>query len=287
MADDALRAKDWQKVLKLFEAALCIPLQVRLAPSLQQVNLDSMTYSEDLYSAVQSSSDAFLTFAEKFLACVPADFLHTSSNKQIVAKAKLLGISYHGSAVGENVARALTNVAPYVTSAEFQKAFKEFEEISKVLNDQSKLPMLLFACTKAHGKAKPASVEAAVAIIRALRSALVHKDITKHNELTAVFLVGGRAKAGFAHALFKRKVFVDLIKVVVESENGTFAKEAKDKIFPKLSSVTAVERHFTVQVRHAVSAVGEIDDEDEDTEALNGVGLSCASMKKITDLRRA
>ena len=283
-ADDALRAKDWQKVLKLFEAALCIPMQVRCAPSLQQVNLDSMTYSEDLYSAIQSNSDAFLTFAEKFVACFPADFLNTSSQKVIVTKARLVGISYHGAAVAENVARSLKNLAPYVTSAEFKKAFKEFAEVSSVLNDQSKLSMLLFACTTAHGKGNPASLEAAVAIIRALRSSLVHKDITKHNDLTAVFLVGGRAKAGFAHVMFKRKVFVDLIKVVVEGEHGQFAKEAEEKIFPKLSSSSAVETHFTVHVRPADSAVGEIDDEDgPDPEALNGVGLSVASMTKFNE----
>ena len=208
--------------------------------------------------------------------------------KQIVAKAKALGISFHGSAVGDNVARALINVAPYVTSPEFRKAFKEFEEISSVLNDQTKLPLLTFACTKTHGKAEPAAVEAAVAVIAALRSSLVYKDIAKESHFTVMFLTGGRNKAGFVHTLFKRKVFIEFIKVVVETSHGAFAKEAKEKIFPKLSSVSAIETHFTVQVRHAGSAVGEIDDEDEpDPEALTGVGLSFASMKNSPSLRRA
>ena len=56
--DDALRAKDHQKVHKLFQAALCMPIRVRVAPTLPQVILDSITYSEDLYAGKEATSDS-------------------------------------------------------------------------------------------------------------------------------------------------------------------------------------------------------------------------------------
>ena len=62
VVDDALRAGDHTKVLKLFEAALCLPLRLRLGPSMVQVTLDSISYSEELFTAYASTSDGFLVF---------------------------------------------------------------------------------------------------------------------------------------------------------------------------------------------------------------------------------
>ena len=127
VVDDALRASNHVKVLKLYEAALCLPLQVRCGPSLIQVSLDNITYSEDLFASNTASSDAFFTFAEKVMAAFPPDFVGKNSARNIVMRAGDLGISFRGSAVGDGVARALMNVAPFVIVPEFQAAFSAFE----------------------------------------------------------------------------------------------------------------------------------------------------------------
>ena len=59
--DDALRACDYFKVRRLYEAALSMPMRVRAGPSLQQITLDSLSYSEDLYAANCITSDSFST----------------------------------------------------------------------------------------------------------------------------------------------------------------------------------------------------------------------------------
>ena len=84
VVDDALRESDHVKVLKLYEAALCLPLHVRCGPSLKQVSLDSITYSEDFFASNSASSDAFFTFAEKVMAAFPPDFVGSNSAKNIV-----------------------------------------------------------------------------------------------------------------------------------------------------------------------------------------------------------
>ena len=288
----------WAKVLKLYEAALCLPLQMRCGPSMQQVSLDSITYSEDLFAANSASSDAFLAFAEKVMSALPAGFLQSHSVKNIVARAESLGISFHGSAVGDSVARALINVAPFVICQEFRKAFMAFEEISTTLNDQTKISFLTHACTKAYGKTSDAATEASVKVLVALRAGLLYKDIAKESHLTKEFLTGGRKKAGFVHWFFKRTAFIDFIKVLVDSSHGRFAGEAKDKIFPKLTSASEMEKEFAGPITQAGSgdeqvcptfrrakfgtvgsAVGDTDSDEEVPEAC--VGLSYATMKQF------
>ena len=57
--DDALRANDLQQTIALFQAALAMPMRMRLAPSRQQVCLDSISYYEDLFAAKLATSDSF------------------------------------------------------------------------------------------------------------------------------------------------------------------------------------------------------------------------------------
>ena len=300
VVDEKLRASDWTKVLKLYEAALCLPLHMRCGPSMKQVALDSITYSEDLFASNSASSDAFLTFAEKVMSVIPTHYLATASVKNIIARAATLGLSFHGSAVGDSVTRALINVAPFITTEEFRNAFRAFEEISPALNDQAKISFLTNTCTKAYGKSGGAAVGASVSVLVALRAGLLYKDIVKESHLTKEYLTGGRHKAGFVHWFFKRSAFIDFINVLVASSNGRFVDEAKEKIFPKLTSVSQVVEHFTKPItqagsadvhvrpsfRRAVfgklsSAVGENDEDDPESEDLNGVGLSFATMKQF------
>ena len=237
---------------------------------------------------------------EKVMSALPPDFLQSSSVKNIVARAESLGISYHGSAVGDIVARAFINVAPFIMSSAFLKAFRAFEEVSLALNDQTKISLLTQACSKTHWKTSVAATEASVQVLLALRAGLLYKDIAKDSHLTKEFLTGGRHKAGFVHWFLKRKAFIEFLQVLVGSSHGRFADEAKDKIFPKLTSVVKMEKEFTGPITQAGSgdeqvrprfrratfgtfgsAVGEIDEDEAESEALASVGLSYATMKRF------
>ena len=242
VVDDALRAGDHTKVLKLYEAALCIPLRLRLGPSMVQVTLDSITYSEDLFAAHSANSDSFMTFAEKVMVALPPGFLGSTSVTNIVIRTTNLGISFHGSAVGDNTARALTYVSPLLKSLELKSELRAFEETSAALDDVTNKLSLLHACTKAYGKAGGAATEASVALVFALRSSLVYKDIAKDQMYTKEFLIGGKCKSGFAHWFFKRTVLADFIKVLVASSNGRFSKEAEEKISPNIGTFMQMEK---------------------------------------------
>ena len=282
---EALRDSDHRKVLSLYEAALCLPLRLRCGPSLVQVSLDSITYSEDLFASNSATSDAFLTFAEKLIGALPSGFIASNSARNIVLHAKSIGISFHGSAVGDNVARALMYVAPYLNAPAFRTAFREFEEISSALNDQTNISLLLHSTTKCHAKDGVAATEAAVPVLFALRMALIYKDIGKDTILTKEFLTGTRHKAGFVHWFFKRTALVDFVKCLVVASNGGFAREAKENIFPKLTSLMQMEGHFASEkckrgyFVKVSSAVGEDDEDEPESEELASVGVLFATMK--------
>ena len=151
-----------------------------------------------------ANSDSFMTFAEKVLVALPPGFLGTNSSRSIVVHMSSLGISFHGSAVGDKTARALTYVSPYLKSLDLKNEFRAFEETSAALDDVTTTPTLLHACTKAYGKAGGAATEASVALVFALRSSLVYKDIAKGQMYTKEFLTGGNAnldsRTGFSNA---------------------------------------------------------------------------------------
>ena len=72
-ADDALRDREKRKILKLYEAALSMPMRLRLGPSRVQVSLDSISYSEDLFAAKTVVSDSFFDFAQKLIDVFPLE----------------------------------------------------------------------------------------------------------------------------------------------------------------------------------------------------------------------
>ena len=200
VVDDALRGNAYGKVLKLYAAALSTPMRLRCGPSKTQVCLDSITYSEDLFAANASSSDSFFDFTQKVIQLFPAELaVGSMSVKAVISAADKAGISYHGIKVNDNCARALQNVAPFAQSTKAQTAFKDFEDVSPALTDQTKISQPTHVASKHFGKGHDAAVGAFVELLSALRAGLLHNDIPKDSHLTKEFLVGGRNKAGFSH----------------------------------------------------------------------------------------
>ena len=118
--------------------------------------------------------------------------------KAVILQAGKCGLTFHGSKVNENTARAPLNVAPFAHDTRVQTAFKAFEDVSFGLDDQTKISMLMHAATKHFGQGREAAIGACVQIFWALRAGLLYKDIVKDSHVTKEFLVGARNKAGFA-----------------------------------------------------------------------------------------
>lgn len=194
--DDALRANDGTKIKKLFEAALSMPLRLRVGPSYTQVSLDSITYSEDLYAAKTASSDSFFDFTEKVMGLFPAEpAVGGMTSKAVIEHMDKLGVTFHGKRLGEPLARAVQQLAPYAQRADVRKALKALEDVSSALNDQTKISMLCNTASKHFGgKGSEAAFGAIIELFKVLRVALLYKDIKRDTHVTKEFLVGKAKK---------------------------------------------------------------------------------------------
>ena len=79
-----------------------MPMRMRLAPTWQQVCLDSSTHSEELFNARLTASDAFYDFATKVGELVPT--LETMTVKAIIDRCDELGVTFHAQNVTEYTA---------------------------------------------------------------------------------------------------------------------------------------------------------------------------------------
>jgi hypothetical protein len=115
--DDALRDGDTQKIIKLYEAGLSMPMRLRLTPSKNTVVLDSLTFSEDLWTSKEGASDSFWDFVVKVMAVIPTepgiDKLSAANLKKL---ADTLGLAYHATNVSESMARSVKDIAPFTQS---------------------------------------------------------------------------------------------------------------------------------------------------------------------------
>ena len=139
---------------------------------MKQVALDSITYSEELFASSFGTNDSFLTFAEKVMSAFQPDFFATATVKTNMPSSATLVISYHGSAVGDNVARALMNVA-----RRFYKSIHGVQRNQPGIKRPGEISDLTNSCSKAYGKSGDAAVGAAVSVLVALRLGLLYKDI--------------------------------------------------------------------------------------------------------------
>ena len=103
-------------------------------------------------------------------------------------------IIFHNQAIGVNGVRALLSVAPYAADVKVSNALKSMEDVSKKLNDQTNLSMLMATTTKHFPNNTDAAVGAFKELVECLRSSLLFKDIAKDAHLNKEFLVGTRHK---------------------------------------------------------------------------------------------
>ena len=275
VTDDALRERDTRKILKLYEAALSVPIQLRCAPSRKQVCLDGITGSEYIFSARRACSFSFVDFTQRLLGVMQAssgDHSGGLSRKTIVQESDMLGLTFHAVKVNDNIARCVQKVAPFAQDSGFQVAFKSFENVSLALHDHTKISLILGAVTKYYGKQSEAAVGASIKLLDALRIGVLYDGITA-SQLTKEFLVGRRRHEGFVKVLLARCAFKELVKCMASTEPPHV--EEAHSIWSKMDTVDRFVSEFARRRSKSAAAVGAasgmIDAEDEVEQEEHGL----------------
>ena len=283
MHDALMKPAFGGQVEQLYEAALSMPMRVRVGCTRQQATIDSMSFAEAVFATANCCCDSFWDFSQKAVDVIGARVMASMTQSSIVTKCEKLFFSFHGSKIQPMGARNLQSLCPFVDSAAVGAAIKSFEEISPALNEQSKLGTLMASASKTYQKGTPAAAGAVAALIDWLKASLVFKDISREGHMTTEFLVGTSKKPGVAQVFYKRAAFIDLVKVLASSTQGPVSEEAKERIFPRLAKF---ENFAMAAVRTGQAAAGaesaeKLADEVSDEESGAETGVANAAAKKV------
>ena len=64
---------DWLRMKKLYEAGLTITIRVRVGPSISQIVIDSISWSETVRTVSDAGSDTLLVTLQKYVAVPDID----------------------------------------------------------------------------------------------------------------------------------------------------------------------------------------------------------------------
>ena len=205
------------RVLKLFEAALSVPIRLRLNPDADNCRLLSLRYSEQAFAVMGGSgADSFWKFAEK----VSAFGAFTKAASQSIPKATVAlqqaGLTFKGKQLNEQSVKALRALAPYVADASCRAAFSMLECVSPEFREITlHLRLAQLSSTRVasgqHPQANAAQM-AFVFVLDCLRIGRLAGDV-KQEEVYTVGTVSGqeRKTPALAHKLFKKQDIVEFV----------------------------------------------------------------------------
>ncbi|CAK0876398.1 unnamed protein product, partial [Prorocentrum cordatum] len=191
----ALQQSNEDRAWHLFNAALSVPIRMRLLPDCDATHLAALAFSKKLFSAYAASgAESFWRFAEKTRRLTNAH-----------------GLQFKGKACTAATAAALKGLRPFVLDGACSSAralagahFPEFR-------DRALLRRIGFACS-ARGGSDAKARELLVFIMNRFRVARLTGDVPKDEKLVVSRVVGrDRKTPGMLHALFKKKELVEYI----------------------------------------------------------------------------
>ena len=123
-----------------------MPIRMRVAPTFKQLDLDTISYSEDVFAAQGATADSSLDFITKARHLVSA---HSgATNPQLIQEFKSLGLLFHGKPIGYQGVRAFKAVEPYAAIGAVRDALNALEQVTKKLNVQTMIHKLCDTCNR-------------------------------------------------------------------------------------------------------------------------------------------
>ena len=121
------------------------------------------------------------------------------NNKQLQSRCRDLAVTFRGQAIGDNAARAIQAVLPFVTSnnlptSGLPETLKQLQDVTKVLNDQTKLSGVFSAASNAFGNGSLAAMSALCDALHILRLLALYKEASV-DSFSKEYLLGTEKKA--------------------------------------------------------------------------------------------
>ena len=250
------------RVLKLFEAALSVPIRLRRTPSDDARRLMALAFSESMcLTSAASGADSFWKFAEQ--ASQLSGFLHgideNLSLPKLFAEIRKYGLTFKGKALLEASVKGLKSLTPFVPDAQCGAAYALMEAFCPELREPTLLMRIaqLVSGKSADFAAARASL---VFIFDSLRVARLTGDSPKGEVYTVAKLTGQEKKTpAMVHLLFKKQSLIEFLTHEVELINKPLLNATR-----MFRTPLALMKHFSASGEQGI--VAKFRDDDADPE---------------------
>ena len=240
-----------KRVVRLFEAALSVPIRLRLCPDGDACALAALQYAEAAgMHAAASGADAFWIFAERVgrLQDISLAIKEGLSVPKLATKLRSLGITFKGKSMTEGHAKALKNLMPFVLNADCKQAYMLAEVFVPELKEMTMLMRIAQLCSKrASGGSTPASggqtqAHASMAFLFwSFRVARLTGEFPKDEAMTVSRILGQEKKTpGWANTLFKKQDLIAFLMHEAELLDHSMVQVSK-----KFASPGAILQEFS------------------------------------------
>ena len=278
---EALANGEKERAGKLLEAAVSVPIRLRMAADLESCRLASLSFMEAWHCADAASGAASFWQWSSVVAKLKDVAAALAANKAIpflVEVLKTIGVQHRGKPAGANTIRALKAAAPFLASDDCWSALALAESCIPELRDPTILMFVANHCSAkaafgAEAAAATGAEELLVFSFNCMRAYRIAGDHPKREVYSSTRLVGADKKSsGLLHAWCKTRDLVDYLRHELElmtaaapGAAGTTA--AAVAAFPAFRTPMDVLKRFSATGEHAWS-FGDVGDNDAERGGL-------------------
>ena len=235
---EALKLKDWDLVYRLFEAAMSVPITMRVCPDADSCNLAGLLFSESLFSASGAAgTGAFWAWARKArrMEKIGKALSDNAPVSQMKALMKTLGLTYKNKAVTDAHVKALKALGPYLGDEHCNQAYDRTESMCPEIME----PTILMRIAQL-SSARPHPKDALIFIFACMRIGRITGSVPAGGYTLDAVTGQEKHKVAWVHQWFKKQ---DLGEFILH-ETGLISSESllEIEIFRTPSSIA---QHFS------------------------------------------
>ena len=280
---ESLQAENNDRVFKLFEAALSVPIRLRLCPDGDDCHLASLYFAESLYASFAASgADSFWKLAEKIAKLSPvaqaiADNISIPTLTKVIQK---YGLTFRGKPISETGVKALKAVIPFVVDAGCNAAYSLTESFCPEIREATMLMRIaqLSAARLCSTVDKETSARASLRFVfDCLRVFRLTGDFPKDDVYTIAKITGQEKKSpALVHSIFKKQEIVEFIFHEVELVDNSL-----------LASVDMFRTPLTLMKKFSASGGQDLVTAFRDPNSASGEGFETMFAVPVAEYRDA
>ena len=203
-----------ERVMYLFNAALSVPIRMRVLADGDAIQLAALSFAESMYANhAASGASSFWRMADKTcrLKAVKESISKQESVAQLQRVLKELGIAFQGKPLLQAGCTALKSAQPFLVDDACRAAFAQAEVYYPELRELTLLEKICSACSK-RGVTDAKARLYFVFVMDCLRVSRLTGDFPKSEKFTVSVVVGvDRKTPAMIQALFKKKELAEYV----------------------------------------------------------------------------